>query len=387
MATAGIHSTATNARCVHHRSVTTVSRSVLPSAGLEAGARPLLLRCLIWAVLAVVALLATAPAALQAQGSDTIAVSGALVNGTPGGGVPADVTVLLHRFGADSGSVDTFETLTDGDGTFRFNDVPTPEDGDSLALAADYGETRYTEVLSPSELSGPLTLEVYEFTRDVGVVATTEQSIIVAGIDAATRRMAIVQLFTLENRSDTTLVPDLSAPPMIGQFSFLRFSLPANATDLDVSTNLVGGEVIPVGTGFAITAPVRPGRHQASFTFTIPYEGNEVTWRDNTLQGAETFTLLIPEEFGNIGVGGLAADEGFTVGAVAYRAWRADKLAPGEGVNLTLSGLPEPSWLTRLGNPLSEVRFWYGALPVLVGIALAGLLAWGIWRRPAGSTG
>ena len=328
-----------------------------------------------------------APVELYAQGTSAIAVSGQLVNGTRGADVPAGVAVLLHRFGAASGSVDTFETHTDGDGAFRFDDVPAPADGDSLALAADYGETRYTQVLSPAELAEPLTLTVYEFTRDVGVVATTEQSIIVAGIDAATRRMAVVQLFTLENRSDTTLVPDLSAPPMIGQFSFLRFSLPASATDLDVSTDLVGGEVIPVGTGFAITAPVQPGRHQVSFTFTVPYQGDEVTWRDNTLQGAETFNLLIPEEFGNIGVGGLTPDEGFTVGAVSYRVWRADNLAPGAGVNLTLSGLPEPTWVTRVGNPLSEARFWYGAVPVLVAIALAGLLIWGIWRRPAGSVG
>ena len=347
----------------------------------------MLLKLAIVVGLIVFALPPVAPAVLLAQGSNTVAVSGRLVNGTAGGGVPADVTVLLHRFGAGSNSVDTFDTLTDDDGAFRFEGVPAPEAGDSLALAADYGQTRYTEVISPAHLSEPLQLTVYEFTRDVGVVATAEQSVIVAGIDAATRRMAMVQLFTLENRGDTTLAPDLSAPPMIGQFSFLRFSLPANATDLDVSTDLVGGEVIPVGTGFAVTAPVHPGRHQVSFTFTVPYQGDAVSWRDNTLQGAETFTLLIPEEFGNIGVGGLAPADGFTVGAVSYRAWRADNLAAGEGVNLTLSGLPEPSWLTRLGNPLSDGRFWYGAIPVMVAVALAGLLVWGIWRRPVGSVG
>lgn len=338
-------------------------------------------------VVAAVGLLAFAPVALYAQSPDTVAVSGALVNGTSGGSVPAGVAVLLHRFGAASGSVDTYEAVTDAAGAFRFDDVPAPAEGDSLALAADYGETRYTEVISPSELSEPLTLTVYEFTRDVGVVATTEQSIIVAGIDAATRRLAGVQLFTLENRSDTTLVPDLSAPPMIGQFSFLRFSLPAGATDLDVSTDLVGGEVIPVGTGFALTAPAPPGRHQVSFTFTAPYEDDELAWRDNTLQGAESLRLLIPTEFGNIGVGGLAADDPITVGAVSYRVWKAENLAPGEGIGLVLSGLPEPTWVTRLGNPLSEARFWYGAVPVMVAIALAGLLAWGVWRRPVGSVG
>ena len=332
-------------------------------------------------------LLAVPSVAVSGQSPDTIAVTGTVVNGTQGVEAPSGVTVLLHRFGAGSGSVDTYEETTDPDGGFRFDLVPALSDGDSLALAVDYGETRYTEVLSQSEIAEPVELMVYEFTRDVGVVTTTEQSIIVAGIDSATRRMATVQLFTLENRSDTTLVPDLSAPPMIGQFSFLRFSLPPAATDLDVSTNLVGGEVIPVGTGFAITAPVPPGRHQVSFTFTVPYEGHEVAWRDNTLQGAESLNLLIPSEFGNIGVGGLAPRDGFSVGEVTYRAWGARDLAPGDGVSITLSGLPEPTWIDRVGNPLSEARFWFAALPIMVGVTLAGLLGWGIWRRPAASAG
>jgi hypothetical protein len=335
----------------------------------------------------MVLLLAIVPVVVKAQSPDTISVTGTVVSGTQGVDAPAGVTVLLHRFGAGAGSIETYEQTTDADGAFRFDDVPAVAEGDSIALAVDYGETRYTEVLSQSDLSEPVALTVYEFTRDVGVVTTTEQSIIVAGIASATRRMAAVQLFTLENRSDTTLVPDLSAPPMIGQFTFLRFSLPASATDLDVSTNLVGGEVIPVGTGFAITAPVPPGRHQVSFTFTVPYEGNEIGWRDNTLQGAESLQLLIPTEFGNIGVAGLTPGDGFSVGEVTYRVWSTENLAPGAGVSITLSGLPQPTWIDRVGNPLSEARFWFGALPIMVALALVGLLVWGIWRRPTASAG
>ena len=341
--------------------------------------------------LLVVALLA--PATLHSQSTGAAPVRGVLVNGTEGGATPAGATVLLHQFGIDSGSVDTFETATDAAGAFSFEDVPpTPEDG-SAALVALYGGTRYSRVLSPAELSGvaesgQLTLTVYESTQDVGVVTTASQSIIITGVDASTRRIATAQIFTLENRSDTTLVPDLSAPPMIGQFSFLRFSLPSDASGLDVSTELVGGEVIPVGTGFAITAPVQPGQHLVSFTYTAPYEGDTLAWRDNTLQGADSLRLLIPDEFGDIAVGGMTPLEGITLGEVSYRVWGAQDVAPGAGVNLQLSGLPEPSWVTRLGNPLSEARFWFGALPVLVAVALAGLLGWGvIRRRPTGSVG
>ena len=344
----------------------------------------LLIRWVMPAALLAITLLALslAPGALYSQSPAASGVSGVLVNGTQDGPIPANVTVLLHQFGADAGSVDTYETTTDDGGAFRFDDVPpTPENG-SAALVAIYGETRYSRVISPAEPTESLQLTVYELTRDVGVVAATEQSIILAGIDTATRRMAAVQLFTLENRSDTTLVPDLSAPPMIGQFSFLRFSLPPEATNLDVSTDLVGGEVIPVGTGFAITAPVQPGRHQVSFTFTVPYQGDTLAWRDNTLQGAETLRLLIPTELGDIGVGGLPEQDSLTLGEITYRVWETSDLAPGAGVNLQLSGLPEPSWITRLGNPLSEARFWYTAIPVAVAAMLAGLLVLGAWRRP-----
>lgn len=333
------------------------------------------------ALAAAFLLAALAPAMLHAQPAGGAALSGTLVNGTDGGDTPGGVAVLLHIFGAAAGAVDTYETITDADGTFRFDDAPVPDAGGSAAVVAVYGGTRYSRTVVAADFDSPITLTVYEPTQDVGVVSTAEQSIIIAGVDRADRRIAALQLFTLENRSDTTLVPDLSAPPMLGQFSFLRFSLPPEASGLDVSTDLVGGEVIPVGTGFAITAPVPPGRHTVSFTYAVPYAADTLAWRDNTLQGTESLRLLIPAELGNIGVGGLPPADTLTLGDISYRVWRAAEIAPGAGVNIILSGLPEPTLLTRLGNPLTEVRFWYAALPALVAVALAGLLGWGVIRR------
>ena len=261
---------------------------------------------------------------------------------------------------------------------------PTPADG-SAAVVAIYGGTRYSKVISPvGSRPSRVTLAVYELTRDVGVVATTEQSIIVAGIDTATRRMAAVQLFTLENRSDTTLVPDLSAPPMIGQFSFLRFSLPPEASNLDVSTDLVGGEVIPVGTGFAITAPVQPGRHQVSFTFTVPYAGDTLAWRDNTLQGAESLRLLIPDEFGDIGVGGLAAQEPLTLGEITYRVWGTENRgAPAPALTCNSVGasgtvVDDQAGQSAVGGAVLVRRHTRPGGPR----RWACLLVWGVWRRP-----
>ena len=109
-----------------------------------------------------------------------------------------------------------------------------------------------------------------------------------------------------------------------------------------------------MGTGFAITAPVPAGPAPGELHLHRSLRGDTLAWRDNTLQGAESLRLLIPDEFGNIGVGGLAALEPLTLGEITYRVWGTENLAPGAGVDLQLSGLPEPSWVTKLGNPLSE---------------------------------
>ena len=350
--------------------------------------RTLPVRCGIFAALIAVALALAAliPAALSAQSPEPASVSGVLVNGTGGGATPSDIPVLLHVFAGAGGAVETRETLSDADGRFQFDDVPPLPSEGSAALVVSYGGAAYRRVLSPAELDAPLSLTVYDATQDIGVVTVAEQSIIIAGVDAATRRLAAVQLLTLENRSDTTLVPDLSAPPVIGQFSFMRFSLPPDAAELDVATDLVGGEVIPVGTGFALTAPAPPGRHQVSFTFTVPYAADTLAWRDNTLQGAESFRVVIPSELDGISVNGLPAAAPISLADVSYVVWQSEDIAPGAGVNLELTGLPEPGVFTWIGGGLSEPAFWFAAVPILVAVALAGLLVLGIWRRTGASS-
>jgi hypothetical protein len=332
---------------------------------------------------AIALLVVAVPGMANAQdGGYGLSLSGTLINGTTGAEPPGGVTILLHVFGADPGSVETFDTVTEGDGSFVFDGAPAPPDGGSAILVVDYGGAVYREVLAPTDLAHPLSLTIYDATQDVGVVATTEQSVIIGGVDAATRRVAMVQLLTLENSGDLTLVPDLSAPPVIGQFSFLRFSLPAGASDLDVATDLVGGEIIPVGTGFAITAPVPPGSYQVSFTYTAPYENDSLAWRDNTLQGASRFRLLVPAEFGKIAVDGLPPADPIALSEATYLVWQSENIAPAAGVNLSLTGLPEPSPLTFVGDSLTGSAFWYAAVPAMVATTLVALLVWGVWRRP-----
>ena len=109
-----------------------------------------------------------------------------------------------------------------------------------------------------------------------------------------------------------------------------------------MQTDLTGGQVIPMGTGFAMVAPIPPGEHTISYSLNFPYEGQSVTFRDGLIQGATVYQVLAPQRLGQ--------HPGFPAGPDAagqhrgsqYSVWEGRDFAPGQDLNLTLSGLPQP---------------------------------------------
>ena len=147
--------------------------------------------------------------------------------------------------------------------------------------------------------------------------------------------------------------------------------LPPQAKGLDVQSDLLGGEIIPTGSGFALTAPVPPGDHNISFTFSFPYQGDAIAYRQSLLQGAEVYQVLVPDRLSQIQVGSLESMPPLEVGEVSYRVWEGGGFAPGQGVEVRLTNLPEPSLLVRLGKSVTRGTFWRVAIPVMLGVVLA----------------
>ena len=88
-----------------------------------------------------------------AQSPGTSTVSGVLVNGTQGGETPANATVLLHQFGVDAGSVDTYETTTDAltaRSALRMS-PPTPANGQRSGRRNLRRHAVQRECISPSD--------------------------------------------------------------------------------------------------------------------------------------------------------------------------------------------------------------------------------------------
>ncbi len=230
---------------------------------------------------AAIALAATGVGSSRAQ--ESITVKGDVVNGTQGAGpFVAELPVLLLLSAQDGSLAATGQTTTDPAGRFRFAQVDLLEGG-TYTLGVEYAGVLYRTILTARDLERELHLTVYETTEDLSVVAVTRQLMVVADVDEEGRQVAATELVRLVNRGDRTLLP---APLESGRMSFLRFSLPSQASELSVQSDLPPGEVISVGTGFALTSPVAPGDHAIEFSYLFPYSGDRVSYRQNLPQGA-----------------------------------------------------------------------------------------------------
>jgi hypothetical protein len=306
-----------------------------------------------------------------------------LVNGTAGGKIAAGLPVALHSFGGPAGSVTTVETTTEESGAFRFDTI-APDGDIGYALTTEYAGMRYSMLIGSEGLTEIIEFLVYESTQDLAVIQVKHHALVITSVNEAEQLIEAVESISLANISDRTLVPDLSRVGQ-GQFSFLRFSLPPRASGFDIQSDLVGGEVIPVGTGFGLTSPVTPGDHNLRFSFSFPYQGNAFAYQQSLLQGADIYQVLVPERLGQLEVSSLEAIAGVEVEGSLYRVWQGQDFAPGQGLAVELTNLPQPSGWERLGRSVSSAGFWIVAIPVVLGAVLLAVLLYGGFglRRPA----
>ncbi len=333
---------------------------------------PLFLGVLLMGLALVINVGTPGPASAQ----ESITVRGRVVNGTEGGAVAPGMLVFLHAFQQDSSSVSSLETITDDSGGFRFDNVAHTGDV-GYAITMDYAGMRYSTLIGPEDLSGTVELLVYETTQDVSVIEVDHQALIITDVNEKEQQIEAVEFVSLTNRSDRTLLPDLSNVGP-GQFSFLRFSLPPEITDFDIQSDLVGGEVIPVGTGFALSSPVVPGEHNLSFSFKFPYESGTFSYQQNLPQGAVVYQVLIPQRLGQMQVSNLEPMPPLDVEGAVYQVWEGSDFAPGQGLTVELTNLPQPGLLTRFAGWVTSEGFWHIAIPFALGTSLALVLLYAL---------
>ncbi len=338
-------------------------------------------RRLAWALMMGALLLLAVAGSRGAAAQTAVTVQGQLLNGTVGAATPAGATVTLHSFTANRGLASTLQTVSDAQGQFQFPGVALREAGSS-ALAVEYAGVTHTFVLPASAITAPVSLTVYETTQDLTSVRVQRQVWFISDVNVREQTVAAVEFVQLVNSGDRTLLPDLSTP---GRFSFLRFSLPPGATGLEVDSDLPGGQVIPIGTGFAVTAPVFPGPHNLNFAYRFPYRGTGISYNQRLLQGAEVYQVLAPQRLPGVQVAGLEPQPPLELDGAVYRVWEGRGFQPGQGPVVSLSGLPQPSLLTRFNRGLARPGLWAALIPGALAAALALLLVYGLVKAPGRS--
>ena len=241
----------------------------------------------------------------------------------------------------------------------------------------------YASGLGPASASRFAELVVYETTDSLEAVRVSGDVLLLRGSDDGGESLAAFEIVELLNEGDHTFVPDLDQP---AQMKFLRFSLPEEAVDLDVSSDLAGGRLINVGSGFALTAPFPPGEGQVAYTYRLPYRDGEVRLSRTFPMGADLFRLLVERDTGSVGESAILSPiETAEVDGRSYNVSGAGGLELGDRLTVDIRGLPGPSWVDRVGSGLTDSGNWKIAIPSAVGLVMAALLAYSLRRRAARS--
>lgn len=316
--------------------------------------------------------------AFQAEGG---AVTGDVVNGTPGGGVPDDLTVTLHIF-TDMEETATHTTTVRADRSFRFEGLRFSE-GDTLVARAQYREVAYVSEFATveqgqQEISLPVT--IYETTEDPADVAIFQLHVFV---NRAGEQIQVGTYAVMGNTGDATYVGSQGPSAERGTSARTTWSatLPGDAENLRFDTGELGRRFVSQEDGFADTRPIPPGGAsvETSFTYELPFrEGMEIEQAfDVPVRSA---VLVLPEgdwalEGPDISSQGtldtqMGAAQSYTAGPLSRGQPLAFAIVPRTGRTTTRSG-------GSSAGSLDNVVLGVAAL-VAAGVAAAAM-----WRSPS----
>lgn len=325
--------------------------------------------------LLVFAALAAGLPVTQAQALPT-EISGRVVQGTPGSEIPIGLSVvLLVVDDARQEIVATDSQIVGTNGVFRFtNFLAGP--GFTYRVAADDGSD-YTPSVDLSAADSTLDnveITIYDKTKSLDDISVSTYSLLVPSIDRIGRRIGMLGVVQISNRGDHVWIPDTNDPALTG-FDLFRFNLPEGFSDLSVESNLPTGNILEIGTGFALTNPIPPGDFDILMTFIVPYEGDSLSFPLRLPYGADLVRIMLPEGQGSVTGLGFGPSEGALIDTTAYSVVSGQSYPRDAQLGVVFSDLPTPSLVERIQSFL-EGRGYIVVIAWVAGAAMLGLLTY-----------
>jgi hypothetical protein len=224
-----------------------------------------------WVVL-FLALSLILPVVSHAQGAGSLEVQ--LVNGTPGGAEPgAGITVVLHIYQGGT-EVETQETLTEADGSFRFDGLDADPELEYWPEAL-YQDAFFTSA-EPFQFDGEQTalsgtLTVYETTADDSEIRVDSVHVIAESFGEVLR---ISEIHLFGNGGDKAYTGAADSE----QGTTVFIPLPENAVGLSFGEGVDENLYVQVEGGLMGTEPVPPGTETglAFFSYHLMVTGDSV---------------------------------------------------------------------------------------------------------------
>ena len=315
----------------------------------------------------VLVLTQPAHSAVAQSPEDTFTISGQVVNGTEGGETPAEVTVFVLVIDeAEEAIVERVETVTGDDGTFALEVVEVSEPRFYRVVIDDGIYTPYVDVL-PDSAEEEITLTVYDSTTSLDEISVITYSIVIPVIDGSTGILGVLAAVNLVNSGDTVYLADLTDPALTG-FKLLRFNLPEGYQELTVESDLPSGNVMEIGTGFAISNPVPPGEYNMVISYTASFDDGEFSYPFRLPFGAGSVSILIPEDNGTVSGLGLQQTEIVTIGDERYVKYEGANYERSSELGVVITGLPKPDLQSQVLDFLESVQF---RIAIIMSVALA----------------
>lgn len=307
-------------------------------------------------------------------------ITGVIVHGNPEVPFdPKDILVTLNVLEGVS-SVREKSLNANAQGAFEFEIDPIPNR--TYFVSVQYMGAAYSSKRNYNDFQKPIEITVYDSTKDISVLGVQNHSIIVTGAVPEEGFIEILERVSISNSSNRTFIADQSdgTPSMP---NFLRFALPKNAYNLDVRSNLVGGQVLEVDRGFALTTPITPTLelpHQIEFVYRVNYSETNISISRILRFGAKSFRLVVPT---NVGIprSEQLKDLGATeLNGKLLRLLEATDIEPASKLEIHLFELKLPSLITRISKSVSS---WYMLfiIPVILALCLIYLLIFLISRN------
>ncbi len=341
----------------------------------------LLKRVLIVSIIVVAVLLTLSPVVLAASGT-TGTVQIRVVNGTRGGGSVAGLDLILR--GQQNGKdLPEAKGRTDADGYFVFQEVATSADCVYQVvvtyLSIDYGSDPFR--FAAAENAKSIRLAVYETTNNLDISIAMAHTVVYPGEDS----VLVKEYLLFANDTDRTYIGPAGAGP--GKRETLRFWLPSDATNLQLTYGLDQESTQKTGDGFIDTLPVYPGGREVMYSYSVKIKDGRFNFVRKVLYPSVRYDFLVQGSVVEETSAKLTRAESLNINNIVLDDYQAANLAAGETIQVKLSGL------TATGGTASANRPPYLWIMVGIGALAVGLVAVFLFRRkprpaaiPAGNT-